>query len=170
MTDAATGETVYGTLRATLPMPTGRLTGSAWAMVQATAEVVRAPDVTLADLQALVVELQTTVREMERQRVAAAAAAAQAPSLALASYRWTVAGSLAGLVGALIALLAYVQTVVQDAEPDPTPRVDVNVSVRVEQPPSPPIAVQPGQSSADDDHTRPVAPTPPADDRRGTDR
>lgn len=156
----------------------GRRVYSAWSapvtittagLARAVTEVVRAPDTTVADLQGLAVALEAALREAAQLR-ADVAAAAGAPNLTLATYRWTVAGSLAGIVGALIALLAYVQAVAKDAEPDPAPQVDVNVNVQVEQPPSPPIAVQPDQGSADEGHAEPVAPpTPPADDRRGAD-
>ena len=141
MTDAPLGNVVYGTLRATLPMPRASVTGTVRAMVQATAEVVRAPETALADLRALVVELQTTVREMERQH-AAAAAAAQAPGLALATYRWTAAGSLAGWISVLIGLIGLVLVAIDQARPDPPPNVTVvapqpNITVIVPPAPTP---------------------------------
>lgn len=93
---------------------------------RAVGQVVREPGATVADLQALAVELQTAVREVERQR-AAVFASAESPGLVLATFRWTVAGGLAGIVGALIALLAYVQATIKDAHPDPPPSVTVVV-------------------------------------------
>jgi hypothetical protein len=117
---------------------TGRRVYSAWSapvtitiggVARAVTEVVRAPDTTVADLQGLAVALEAALREAVRLR-AEVAAAAGSPNLTLATYRWTVAGSLAGLVGALIALLALVQSTIADAQPDPPP----NVTVVVERP------------------------------------
>ena len=47
--------------------------------------------------------------------------------MALATHRWTVVGSLAGILSVLIALLAYVQAIAEDAHPDPPPSVTVVV-------------------------------------------
>jgi hypothetical protein len=127
--------------------------------VRAVGTVIQEPSTTVADLRGLVVELQTTVREVERQR-AAAAAGAQAPGLTLATYRWTVAGSLAGIVGALIALLAYVQTTIEAKRPDPTPNVTV-----VAPQPNVTIVVPPAPAPQQDDD-----PGSHPQDRRGTDR
>ena len=81
---------------------------------------------TRADLQALVIELRTAVREFERQR-AENIAAAQASALALASYRWAVASGWAAIIGALIALLALLQDRIEADQPDPPPAVTVVV-------------------------------------------
>lgn len=95
-------------------------------MWRETVEAVHAPGATAADLQAIVVELQAALREVERQR-AAAVAVAESPGMALATHRWTVVGSLAGILSVLIALLAYVQAIAEDAHPDPPPSVTVVV-------------------------------------------
>jgi len=95
--------------------------------LQAAIEAIRARETTLDDLQALMVELQTTVGEFERQR-AAAASAVDAPGLALATYRWTVAGALGTWIQVLLAVLVMVQTAAAAA--------------RTEPPPSPPAIVQ----------------------------
>ncbi len=112
---------------------TGRRLYSAWSapvtitiggVARAVTEVVRAPDTTVADLQGLAVALEVALREAARLR-AEVAAGAGSPNLTLATYRWTVAGSLAGLISALIALLALVQSTIADARPDPPPNVTV---------------------------------------------
>jgi hypothetical protein len=91
--------------------------------VRAVGTVISEPDVTAADLRALAVDLRTAVRVTERQR--AATATTEIPGLALASYRWTLLGSLAGITGALIALLALVQDRIEADRPDPPPSVTV---------------------------------------------
>ena len=87
--------------------------------------MVRAPETKVADLQALVVELHTAVRELTRQQ--AAATASQPPGLALSAYRWTVAGAVGTWIQVLLALLMMAQTAVADAEPAPPPSVTVIV-------------------------------------------
>jgi hypothetical protein len=166
---AGTAQGVGAALNATATITVGGI-------VQAAAEVVRAPETTLADLQALAVTLQATLREAERLR-ASIAADAESPGRATAMYRWTVAGSLAGLISALIALLAYVQATIKDARPDPAPSITVNV----EQPPGPTIIVQPDPAAIDctDDDGRQERvqhghdgddPGAHHEDRRGADR
>ena len=95
-------------------------------MWRQTVEAAYAPGVTGADLQALAVELQTALREVERQR-AAAVASAESHGPALATHRWTVVGSLAAILGVLIALLALVQDRIEADRPDPPPSVTVVV-------------------------------------------
>ena len=65
----------------------------------AAAEVVRAPETTVADLQALTDSVRATLQEVERLR-AVSAASADSPGMSAATHRWTVVGSVAGVVGA----------------------------------------------------------------------
>jgi hypothetical protein len=167
---------VAGTAHAAAAALNATATITVGGIVQAAAEVVRAPETTLADLQALAATLQATLREAERLR-ASIAADTESPGRATAMYRWTVAGSLAGLISALIALLAYVQATIKDTRPDPAP----SITVSVEQPPGPTIIVQPDRAPVDrtdDGHLQERvqhghdgdAPGAHREDRRGADR
>ena len=77
---------VAGTAHAAAAALNATATITIGGIVQAAAEVVRAPETTVADLQALADTLQTAAQELARQR--AENAAAESPGLALSTYRW----------------------------------------------------------------------------------